>query len=316
MSVQTSDDITVVIPAYNSARTVARAIKSARQQHGAPRVVVVDDGSLDDTASIARSAGATVLVQSNAGPAAARNHAIDASEGLCHLIMLDADDELAPDAVLAVIKAIARVPDAACVIGAHDQVDPHSGRTRRRLPNEAWIRSGRLDLPAEALGTSHVFCTTGLTLTRAAVIAGIRFDESLRFGEDRDLVFRAARAAPIAICDRVLVRKHDLADRLTGSAGSVERWLCDQLRLVEKHACEDPEVMERLQQSTTWVLKHASRTLGRRGRRVTSDTWIQAKAIFAQYRWAFPTSSIRWRAMAPAIARCRVIRPRTKGPLP
>ena len=68
--------VSVVIPAYNAQKTIAETVEQSVAQAKGPievEVVVVDDGSDDNTAIIAESAGATVIRQENAGPAAARN---------------------------------------------------------------------------------------------------------------------------------------------------------------------------------------------------------------------------------------------------
>src|SRR5690606_30190151 len=73
----------VVIPAYQAGATVADAVRSARAQELAPReVLVVDDGSTDDTPAIAETAGARVIRQSvNQGAAVARNIGLAAASG-------------------------------------------------------------------------------------------------------------------------------------------------------------------------------------------------------------------------------------------
>jgi glycosyltransferase involved in cell wall biosynthesis len=87
--------VSVVIPAYNSARTVRPAIDSAlAQTMNDLEVIVVDDGSTDGTAEVARAVDdrrVNVLVQENAGAAAARNTAIAAASGR-YVGLLDADD--------------------------------------------------------------------------------------------------------------------------------------------------------------------------------------------------------------------------------
>jgi glycosyltransferase involved in cell wall biosynthesis len=68
--------VSVVIPAYNAQKTIAKTVEQSVAQAKGPievEVVVVDDGSHDNTAIIAESAGATVIRQENAGPATARN---------------------------------------------------------------------------------------------------------------------------------------------------------------------------------------------------------------------------------------------------
>lgn len=86
--------VSVIIPAYNSAAFLADAVGSIRaQRYGPLEIIVVDDGSTDDTARVAAGLGADVRVvsQSNRGPASARNLGIARSSG--GLIgFLDADD--------------------------------------------------------------------------------------------------------------------------------------------------------------------------------------------------------------------------------
>lgn len=90
-------DLTVVIPAYNAAESIAAAVGSAFRAR-ASRVIVVDDGSSDDTASRAARAGAEVVVQENSGASAARSRgaALVSSD---FVTFLDADDELLPQGV-------------------------------------------------------------------------------------------------------------------------------------------------------------------------------------------------------------------------
>src|SRR5690349_17735421 len=88
----------VIIPAFNAAATVGRAIDSAVSQTLPPvEVIVVDDGSRDDTFSAASKFGGNVKVirQTNAGPGAARNRAVSESTGEW-LAFLDADDSWLP----------------------------------------------------------------------------------------------------------------------------------------------------------------------------------------------------------------------------
>ena len=76
--------VSVVIPAYNAERTIGEAVvHSLSQSKGSIEVelIVVDDGSTDDTAARAESAGATVVRQENTGPAAARNRGWQSASG-------------------------------------------------------------------------------------------------------------------------------------------------------------------------------------------------------------------------------------------
>lgn len=94
--------VSILIPAYNAEEWVAATIRSAMGQTWPNKeVIVVDDGSKDRTAEIARgfeAFGVKVVVQRNQGASAARNHAFALSHG-DYIQWLDADDLLAPDKV-------------------------------------------------------------------------------------------------------------------------------------------------------------------------------------------------------------------------
>jgi glycosyltransferase involved in cell wall biosynthesis len=103
--------ISILVPAYNSEDTIADTIHSAIAQTW-PRkeIIVVDDGSRDRTAELARrftSKNVAVVSTENRGAAAARNHALQLSQG-DYIQWLDADDILAPDKIerqLAALRA-------------------------------------------------------------------------------------------------------------------------------------------------------------------------------------------------------------------
>ena len=93
--------IAVIIAAYNASKTIARSVQSALAADYVAEVMVVDDASSDDTASVARSAGAgddrlrVLRQETNQGPSAARNRAIEATQAPL-IAILDADDFFLP----------------------------------------------------------------------------------------------------------------------------------------------------------------------------------------------------------------------------
>jgi glycosyltransferase involved in cell wall biosynthesis len=110
----------VVVPVRNGARWLPEALASVDRQTRADwELIVVDDGSTDDSAALARGmadARVTVIQQDNAGPLAARRRGLDRARGAA-VVFLDADDRLRPDALARFARTLDRVPDAALVYG-------------------------------------------------------------------------------------------------------------------------------------------------------------------------------------------------------
>ncbi len=100
--------VTAVIPCFNAAATLLRAIDSVRHQsYPNIEIIAVDDGSRDGTPALLhqqQALGVRVISQANAGAAAARNAAIAVARGE-FLAFLDADDEWNPDKITRQVEA-------------------------------------------------------------------------------------------------------------------------------------------------------------------------------------------------------------------
>ena len=117
--------VSILIPAYNGEQWIANTITSALGQSW-PRkeIVIVDDGSTDQTLAVARqfqSGSVSVVTKENEGASAARNRAFSMCQG-DYVQWLDADDLLAPDKISAQIKAL------------------ENGGSKRTLLSSAWGR--------------------------------------------------------------------------------------------------------------------------------------------------------------------------------
>jgi len=111
--------VSVVIPCFNAAAFLRATLDSVLgQTHPRVEVIVVDDGSTDDSAAIAQSYGPPVRVfrQTNQGESVARNYGISVATG-DYFLFLDADDVLAPDTMTVELAAIADVRNGVAQVG-------------------------------------------------------------------------------------------------------------------------------------------------------------------------------------------------------
>ncbi|KRT78036.1 MAG: family 2 glycosyl transferase [Armatimonadetes bacterium CSP1-3] len=180
----------VVIPAHNYGRYLAAAVESALGQTYAPlEVIVVDDGSTDDTAEILRGFAGRVraLRLEGRGVAAARNAGLFAAEGE-YVLFLDADDLLLPEGVAHLARHLQEHPDADAAYGLWYQCDT---RLRRAFIVRSPIRDGPV-LPRLFLG-NIVATPSAMLLRRQTLIAAGGFDRSLTFTADWEMWLRLAR---------------------------------------------------------------------------------------------------------------------------
>jgi glycosyltransferase involved in cell wall biosynthesis len=215
--------ISVVIPVHNGARFLAQALRSIQTKNGwTVEIIVVDDGSSDGSADVARRfPGVRVLTQENAGAAAARNAGIRASSG-DWITFLDSDDLWPPG----------RLGDQMDFHLRHPEVGYSVGRYRWLLEpgteRPSWLRPADLATPPLGLlpGTlcvhRRVLDTVGL------------FDTRFRIGEGADWFVRARDAGiSMQVLDAVLLirRLHDrnLSHRTSELDANLFRILKDSL---------------------------------------------------------------------------------------
>ncbi len=200
--------ISVIIPAYNAADTIGAAIASVFAQTVAPfEIIVVDDGSKDDTAAVAGKFGAGVRVirQANGGPAAARNRAAKEAGG-AWLALLDADDSWLPQKLERQIETLAR-----------ENFDPEIGVVHS-LSGDGRGDADREPIDFARLWERNRVATTTVLIRREAFLQSGGFDEdrALIGVEDYHLWLRLACSGwKFALCREVLVRYTPAENSLT-----------------------------------------------------------------------------------------------------
>jgi glycosyltransferase involved in cell wall biosynthesis len=229
MTAQTADLVSVVIACHNHGRFVGEAIESALGQTGVTvEVIVVDDGSTDDTRIVvARHAAARYVHQPQSGPSVARNRGLRDAAGE-FVVFLDADDRLLPGALESSLAELRSNADCAFAFGRHRYVDA-DGRVMSTPP--------RPDVDDDVYramlrGEDHPIHTPGVVLYRREAVAAVGgFEPLLRGTEDLDLNFRIARDRPACFNDRIVLdyRIHG-ANMISNPAHMLEQALAAQKR--------------------------------------------------------------------------------------
>lgn len=191
--------ISVIIPCFNHGRYLAAAVHSALEQEGvAVQVIVVDDGSTDETAEVAAGFGDAIIYrfQQNLGVAAAFNTGLSAAAG-DYLYLLGADDVLLPGALRALAGYLDVHPDEGAVYGdgffCDDQLLP-LGRL-----SDSWRAAPTGNILPYYI--THTILAAFLYRLPAIRRHGLTFDTALGVGEDWDFNIRFAAYERIGSLD-------------------------------------------------------------------------------------------------------------------
>ena len=196
--------VSIVCPSYNATGTIRATIRSVLAQTFEDfELIVVDDGSSDDTPEIVAGFAAEdprvkLIVQENAGTAGARNRGIQESSGEM-IAIIDNDDLWLPRYLEAVTAALERTPSAGLCHTDAWILDDRNGRVHRKTAVE-WPppRPSTMDaarLRSELLRGNFIMASS-VTMTRPALEAAGEFDTSpgVRGSDDWDLWLRIAEA--------------------------------------------------------------------------------------------------------------------------
>jgi glycosyltransferase involved in cell wall biosynthesis len=189
--------ISVICPAWQAADTLADTLASVRAQIVRPaEVLVVDDGSTDETVKVGKASGATVISKPHSGAATALNVGLAASCGEL-LAFIDADDLWPADKLAAQTEMLESDPSLAGVLGLMQcflspEIAPEA-RTRYRLPDDL----------------QHAWSTGALLVRRKTVEAIGPFDEAMQAGHAVDWFDRGRRLGHVFAMPRrvVLLRR-------------------------------------------------------------------------------------------------------------
>lgn len=211
--------VDVILPAYNGSAVIRKALESALAQNVPVRVIVVDDGSTDDSAAIARSYGSrvTVIRQQNRGVSGARNTGLAAASAP-YIALLDQDDIWQPGKLARQIRLMEDHPDVGLAFtdmvllessgrivedGFLLTTPPYAGLDRNPLGDDAYLLPEEL---AQAVVRFNFISPSTVLLRRTAIQEVGGFDEAFRLCDDAECWMRLlAHWRGIAIEDRLVL---------------------------------------------------------------------------------------------------------------
>lgn len=248
--------VSVIIPAYNAEAFLPDTLDSVlRQTYTDWEVVLVDDGSTDDTRSVVQARIASFdgrlryIYQTNRGLPAARNTAIRNAQGE-FFALLDADDVWRERRLELGVAVLDGDPAAGLVHGkvARINVDGEfiefpPGPPRKYL-------EGRI---ARAIYTrrAHLLCPTILFRRACVDVVGL-FDETMRATEDRDLWFRIAERYGVRYIDDVVADYRISAKSMSQDSERMMKW---QIHFIEKHRKAGARGGLAARQAIGWLLR-------------------------------------------------------------
>jgi len=183
--------VSVIIPTYNHGKYLLEALESIwSQKYPLVEVVIVDDGSIDNTKEIvAAVTGVKYVYQNNQGLSAARNTGVKNSSGE-YFLFLDADDWLLPASIATNVSYLKKDDSLAFVSGAHEKIFVDTGKSEE----EAQVISQHHYLHFLQGNYIGMHATV---LYRSWIFKEFLYDVNLRACEDYDLYFKITRKFPV-----------------------------------------------------------------------------------------------------------------------
>ncbi len=220
--------VSVVITAYNHSRYLPDAIESVlNQSWPAIELIVIDDGSTDNTADIiAHYPQVKYTYQPNKGLPAARNAGALISKGK-YVVFLDADDMLYPDAIATNTQYFKQHPDCGFISGGHDLMNDE----KTILPSKEWQRFPQKEHYKALLCCDYISMHAAV-MYRRDVFAFHQYDETLSACEDYDFYLQVAKDYPVFSHNIKLAayRKHG-----NNMSGNVLHMYKSAMKVMRKH---------------------------------------------------------------------------------
>lgn len=211
--------VSVIIPTFNRAATVGRSIESVLKQSYRPmEVIVVDDGSTDNTLDVLAEYGDRIrtIQQPNGGPSSARNTGVAGAEGEI-IAFLDSDDTWMPEKIAKQVDLmISGGSDIPCCV-CNAVISDGDGPARTSFANAdvaTDFAQGFWMNPAPLVATRFILFNQVVAIRKEAFLRIGGFKEHMRLLEDHDLAFRLSLLGPWAFVSEPMVEKYNDTDGL------------------------------------------------------------------------------------------------------
>jgi len=216
--------ISAVIPAYNSAKFIRAAINSIQAQtRKVDEIIVVDDGSTDNTEQVLKTFAHTVIYhkQANQGPSAARNKGIELASG-DWIAFLDADDQWTVDKTTKQIQALQTNPELHLIAGDMTEIDnddqllTQSVLAKHKMLDYFQQLAGKPVPNALAALVKKNFIPTGTVLVkRQTLLEAGMFNTEIRYGEDLELWAKIATFHAVTCLPDILMLRRQHGNNAT-----------------------------------------------------------------------------------------------------
>ena len=291
--------ISVVIPLYNKEKAIARTLASVLNQTTSPaEVIVVDDGSMDNSLQVVQSIKDNrlrVIHKENGGVSSARNRGIREAKSK-YVALLDGDDLWDPTFIEEQTKLIADFPDASMW-----GVNTAFIRGEKYYKWDQGMPEGYRGYVENYFGTKHndLFCSSSVVIRKDVFEHVGYFDERIAASEDLDMWYRIILKYPVVFYDKVLAYyNQDAENRAAYDTGRRYPLTRDIKYYFDKNQAEfdsSPVFSRFMNDFVASRLLFDGYYFGSEQERIDSDIIVRKlryQDIHPKYRWIFKTP--RW----------------------
>ena len=292
--------VSVVIATYNRANFLAETIDSVLDQTFQDfELIVVDDGSTDDTANVLSTYGSRIRYfrQSNRGPSAARNLGVQHALGPWIAIQ-DSDDLSAPNHLELLCGYVRNHPDCAMVFANGSYISGIEHNRETIIPQKKSLRLAADGVRLADLFDKSIVRLQAALISRRCYDAVDGHDESLRISMDLDLTFRLFAKYPIAYLDAVVFsyRKHP---------GNISRdhemRLLENIRVIEKLVRELPQAeillgKRRVHARLAYRYYRLAKARFKQGKRADARTALNSAVSLSPFNPKYRLYQLQWMA--------------------